>query len=296
MGKTLVSVGLVREALRRSALAAYLKPMQTGYPVDSDERKVLQYNPALDRSATLFTYGPPVSPHLCGDRPTDRELLRAVLEALEALEAIDEKDGMDGMKKNSGDSRHVVVETFGGPGSPMPSRALQVDALRPLFLPALLVGDAKLGGISTTLSSYEMIKSRGYPVRGVCMTLDARLRNHEVIRRYVDEDVVVLEPPGDDGPLCEAFLDQAGWRALFDACFPDSSFRDEPNSGDDALGKKARAEERIWWPFTQHGALEKGAVQYIDHRTMGDHIVTDDDVLFDASASWWTQVRCLIWR
>jgi dethiobiotin synthetase len=63
VGKTLVSVGLVREVLRRAGgddlgdpgfsrspaeqtpsrgehRALYLKPMQTGYPADSDERKV----------------------------------------------------------------------------------------------------------------------------------------------------------------------------------------------------------------------------------------------------------------
>ena len=102
-----------------------------GYPEDSDERKVRLYNPSSS-AATLFSYGPPVSPHLCGDRPTDDELQLAVLERLERAAA----EGAD----------TVVLETFGGPGSPVPSRSLQVDALRPQFLPSLLVGDSKLGG------------------------------------------------------------------------------------------------------------------------------------------------------
>ncbi len=247
--------------------------------------KVLECNPGLETGSakTLFTYEPPVSPHLCGDRPTDEELVRAVLETMVGTmgEALDARNGR---------GLHAVVETFGGPGSPMPSRTMQVDALRPLFLPAMLVGDAKLGGISTTLSSYEMIKSRGYPVRGVCMLHDARLRNHEVVQRHVDEEVIVLDPPEDDGPLRGAFLDQEGWRALFDVCFgPEHEARDQ-----DIDGKKARARDRIWWPFTQHAALGDGAVDYISHRSLGDHIVTDDAVLFDASASWWTQVRAVV--
>ena len=237
---------------------------------------------AGNRTATLFTYGPPVSPHLCGDRPTDKELLRAVLETMvETIAA----GGDCRVEQKLEEKLHAVVETFGGPGSPMPSRTLQVDALRPLFLPALLVGDAKLGGISTTLSSYEMIKSRGYPVRGVCMMHDARLRNHEVVQRHVDEEVIVLEPPADDGPLRGAFVDQEGWRVLFDVCFAGAS----GEKGADR--KKVRARDQIWWPFTQHAALGDGAVDYISHRSLGDHIVTDDAVLFDASASWWTQVR-----
>ena len=247
--------------------------------------KVLECNPGLETGSakTLFTYEPPVSPHLCGDRPTDEELVRAVLETMVSTmgEALDARNGR---------GLHAVVETFGGPGSPMPSRTMQVDALRPLFLPAMLVGDAKLGGISTTLSSYEMIKSRGYPVRGVCMLHDARLRNHEVVQRHVDEEVIVLDPPEDDGPLRGAFLDQEGWRALFDVCFgPEHEAPDQ-----DIDGKKARARDRIWWPFTQHAALGDGAVDYISHRSLGDHIVTDDAVLFDASASWWTQVRAVV--
>ena len=153
VGKTLVSVGLVRESLARGRPTSYLKPMQTGYPEDSDERTVVRYNPALSdergRSSTLFTYSPPVSPHLCGDTPADEELLRAIL------------DQLDRFSEGARSGSNVIVETFGGPGSPTPSQSLQVDALRPLFLPALLVGDAALGGISTTLSSYEMIKSRG---------------------------------------------------------------------------------------------------------------------------------------
>ena len=113
-----------------------------------------------------------------------------------------------------------------------------------------------------------MIKSRGYPVRGVCMMLDERLRNDEVVRQYVDEDVVVLEPPVD-GPLGPEFLDQDGWRAVFDACFGENG----GGTSGSAADKKARAKERIWWPFTQHAALEgqsenSPSVSYISHRTM----------------------------
>ena len=35
---------------------------------------------------------------------------------------------------------------------------------RPLRLPAILVGDKRLGGISGTISAYESLKLRGYDV------------------------------------------------------------------------------------------------------------------------------------
>lgn len=234
-------------------------------------------------SDTLFTYSPPLSPHLCGSTPLDDELQLAVLERLHQFfyasrQCTSSTDRSDKLS---------LLETFGGPGSPTPSRSLQVDALRPLFLPSLLVGDAKLGGISTTLASYEMIKNRGYPVRGVVLLECNQLRNDGVIRQYVDEDVILIRPPDvlGDGPLDDAFLDQIGWKTLFDACFCG-------DRGPSIQEKKARAKERIWWPFTQHAALQDEShddISYVSHRTMGDHIATDKGVLLDASASWWTQ-------
>lgn len=38
---------------------------------------------------------------------------------------------------------------------------------RPLRLPAILVGDGRLGGISGTISAYESLKLRGYDVVAV---------------------------------------------------------------------------------------------------------------------------------
>lgn len=54
-----------------------------------------------------------------------------------------------------------IVETIGGPLSPGPSHSLQADIYRPLRLPVLLVGDTRLGGITTTLSAYESLTLRG---------------------------------------------------------------------------------------------------------------------------------------
>lgn len=49
-------------------------------------------------------------------------------------------------------------------GPSMPVRA-QADVYRPLRLPVVLVGDGRLGGISSTIAAYEALVSRGYEVR-----------------------------------------------------------------------------------------------------------------------------------
>jgi bifunctional dethiobiotin synthetase / adenosylmethionine---8-amino-7-oxononanoate aminotransferase len=59
---------------------------------------------------------------------------------------------------------------------------LQSDLYRPLRLPTVLIGDAQLGGISTTLAAHESLYVRGYDVVAVLMFANARLRNHEAIQ------------------------------------------------------------------------------------------------------------------
>ena len=52
---------------------------------------------------------------------------------------------------------------------------MQCDVLRPLRLPAVLVGDARLGGISATIAAYELLRGRGYDVAAIVM-LEAGLQ------------------------------------------------------------------------------------------------------------------------
>ena len=66
------------------------------------------------------------------------------------------------------------------PGCPPP--------VRPLRLPALLVGDGQLGGISTTLSSLDALLLRGYDVVAVVLAGDdgGRYNNHSYIREHLE--------------------------------------------------------------------------------------------------------------
>ena len=47
----------------------------------------------------------------------------------------------------------------------------QCDAWRPLRLPAVLVGDGRLGGISTTLAAADSLLLRGYDLAAVAVRL-----------------------------------------------------------------------------------------------------------------------------
>ena len=63
----------------------------------------------------------------------------------------------EGFFEGEGSRGVALVETAGGVCSPGPSGTLQCDLLRPLRLPAVLVGDANLGGISTTITALDVL-------------------------------------------------------------------------------------------------------------------------------------------
>ena len=210
----------------------------------------------------------------------------------------------------------ALVETAGGVCSPGPSGNLQCDLMRPMRLPAILVGDGELGGISTTIAALESLRARGYEIAAVAMA-DGGHGNADAVRRYCEAvappssttrptPVFVLPPipprtivfhdvvnEGNGGEIFE-WLDRG--KTVFDAVLTRlvkahaarvSSLRSAP----------ARAKRDLWWPFTQHDLV--GDVCVIDSRSGEDFgvYVPDADasrpgavhLRFDASASWWTQ-------
>lgn len=73
---------------------------------------------------------------------------------------------------------------------------MQCDCWRPLRLPAILVADAKLGGISTSLSAYETLLSRGYDVPFVVMANGKHARvNSLAVHANVEPDTTVVVLP-----------------------------------------------------------------------------------------------------
>ncbi|KAK4759822.1 hypothetical protein SAY87_022953 [Trapa incisa] len=365
LGKTLVSTGLAFSSLLDRSVPAkflYLKPVQTGFPVDSDSlflfnklyslslvhrprlplhssHYVLQsslsasnsfYNSlpgtSLDASSplrlpgcasgmvklnsyeekrvldkvggssrvseliskTIFAYNEAVSPHLAAEREggvvEDSMVVEMVGSCLrEGLEAESEE-------------REVmcVVETAGGVASPSPSGTLQCDLYRPLRLPAILVGDGRLGGISATISAYESLILRGYDVAAVVFE-DHGLVNEVPIMSYLRKRVPVLVlpqiPQDPSNDLIEWFEDSQG---VFNSLrnIMHSSYEEKMQK---LLHMRKKAKDKFWWPFTQHGLVPEECVTVIDSRCGESFAVFKDTKdrsitqMFDACASWWTQ-------
>ncbi|KAJ0984227.1 hypothetical protein J5N97_002583 [Dioscorea zingiberensis] len=347
VGKTLVSAGLGFSAISHSPSSfLYLKPLQTGFPVDSDSRFVVSKLTSLFRSSsplfpllasnhtlrvsvpasralpgfneesessccyeetrvgggdaeevcsrlvckTLYAWKEAISPHLAVEREgmaiRDSDLREMLVRCL----------GFGGAKDSRKEMSYWrVIETAGGVASPGPSGTLQCDLYRPFRFPAILVGDGRLGGISTTISAYECLKLRGYDVAAIVL-VDQGLANEVALLSYLRSRVhVFVLPPIPHDPLD----DLKNWfvesRKVFDSLKETMAIAHSKRI-ERLQDMPRKAGDIFWWPFTQHQLVPLETVTVIDSRcgeNFAVHKVCDkQDMIipqFDACASWWTQ-------
>jgi bifunctional dethiobiotin synthetase / adenosylmethionine---8-amino-7-oxononanoate aminotransferase len=180
-----------------------------------------------------------------------------------------------------------------------------------------LIGDAKLGGISATISAYESLLLRGFIVDSVLIFRDDYYRNWEYLAPYFSErgiQVVAISPPP---PLSNHTIkDPVSTMEYYDKISSegsDTTVHGVLSQLDECHARRLqelesmprRALDNIWWPFVQHG-LVKGEqdVNVIDSAQRDFFSVykpSSQNVLpashnrsilehqFDGSASWWTQ-------
>ncbi|CAM6083387.1 unnamed protein product [Calypogeia fissa] len=245
---------------------------------------------------TIWSWYEPVSPHLAAEKERatvdDSSVLSTLTASLQSFVKTNcDSDG------NANLGKWAIVETAGGVASPGPSGTLQCDLYRPLRLPGVLVGDGRLGGISTTISALDSLRVRGYDIAAVIL-LDSGLRNDQPLMTYLQGrvPVLVLSPvPSDPNE------DLASWFAKSEGVF--SELR---NSLEEAHEKRiqrlqempGKAKEILWWPFTQHSMVRTAGVTVIDSRCGENFSVFKNSLegprgalvqQYDGCASWWTQ-------
>lgn len=285
VGKTIFSTLLARAA---SCSTLYLKPVSTGPDSEADVHHLLKYAPD-SKPQSLIQYSTPVSPHLAvlADKlraPEDSDIVQAVYNQLKIFES----NGKRGL---------AIVESAGGVLSPGPSGSTQADLYRPLRLPAILVGDSKLGGISSTISAHESLKIRGFDTVMLMVFENPTYQNHEYFRTYFNQKVQLVAVPAppqrcanDQNCMMEYYQDVAQSPTMKHAA---EFLQEAHNQRVSKLASlKDRANDIIWYPFSQHSTISPKNITAIDS-AFGDFFqVTHGDSLepqFDASASWWTQ-------
>ncbi|KAG6889742.1 hypothetical protein C0995_015040 [Termitomyces sp. Mi166 len=302
VGKTVLTTALVR-ASARTVPVYYLKPVSTGHQDHADTAHVRRHAPSNHRVFTecLYQYDQPLSPHLAAqlsDRPpiSDQTLVNAIASYIRRT------------ANATSQSAHLYVESAGGVHSPTLSGTTQAEAYRPLFLPTILIGDAKLGGISTTIAAYEALLLRGYIVDAVLLFRDSYYRNEEYLKQYfADRNVWVatfekppalLSTPDETFTSTDAYYDRLDAESALDAVQHLDKAHAARLAELDSMPR--RTLHSVWWPFVQHAHFQSEAdVNVIDSASSDFFSIYTKNPLsptasllspqLDSSASWWTQ-------
>ncbi|KAI0048950.1 PLP-dependent transferase [Auriscalpium vulgare] len=317
VGKTILTSALVRASAAAQHKVFYLKPVSTGPMQDADDEHVKRYAGAhggLVDAHCLYRFDEPLSPHLAAKMAAEKSGLQDAEVPSDSTFVAAVASHIRRSASSVTQKAHMYVETAGGVHSPTLSGTTQLDAYRPLFLPTILVGDSRLGGISSTIASYEALQLRGYAVDSILLFRDEYYRNWEYLTPYFAErgvrvDALDPPPPRDADEEKNFNLTEEYYTAVV------------PEAGgglfeivrhlDDCHARRlaelesmpARTLDTIWWPFVQHGLVKGPADVNVIDSAWGDYFTvfnghtaparaTPASLLepqLDGSASWWTQ-------
>ncbi|KAG6366552.1 hypothetical protein INS49_000730 [Diaporthe citri] len=332
VGKTVLSTILCVGAAHRRPKEGvhYLKPVSTGADRDADTIHVRtaysrihtnSSKPYWFDSQHIVRYDDPVSPHIAAPNSgraviSDKDLLAAIYSRASTHAAA--------LPSRHAERSWLFCETAGGVHSPGPSGTSQADLYRPLRLPAILIGDPKLGGISATISSFESLRLRGYDVESVLILENEEYRNHEYLKSYFQEQQIsctAIRPPPTRHQDPEK--DHKSLHNYYDSMGRSNPIKNVLRSLNDRHERRIKnldsmaedAQKTIWYPFTQQKLLTTDKITAIDS-AYGDYFQTfspspkaptglkrnplaefksktqSTPLLrpsFDGSASWWTQ-------
>lgn len=181
VGKTVVSALLVA---RYGALRplGYWKPVATGAAEDRDRTTVEALVPGVVAPAEAYLFADPVSPHLAARREGIPIELGRIGARFSEMRAVWPEHGW-------------VVEGAGGLLVPLDDDGtLQVELIRRMAMPVLLVARSTLGTINHTLLTLEAARRRSLAVAGVVLSGPPNADNRDAIERFGEVPVVAELP------------------------------------------------------------------------------------------------------
>ncbi len=166
VGKTHVTAGLIRTLRTRGVEVAALKPLVSGFDADdwaqSDPGRLLQAlgQPLTDETLAALSpwrYRAPLSPDMAAEREgrsIDFDALLALCQQRIAA---------------AGDSP-LLIEGVGGVMSPISPTTTNLDWMRGLGAPIVLVAGSYLGSISHTLTAASVIRNAGLSLAAIVVS------------------------------------------------------------------------------------------------------------------------------
>ena len=170
-GKTVVSA-MIAEALG----ADYWKPIQSGYPTDTETVQELVSNPYSVFHTEAYQLEEPASPH----QAARKEGINIQLNNIWLPET----------------NNDLIIEGAGGLMVPLNQHQFMIDLLEKVSDQIILVANLYLGSINHTLLSIDMLKRRNIPVKGIVFNGRPNRDSEEVILGFSGYRRLMHLPPG----------------------------------------------------------------------------------------------------
>jgi dethiobiotin synthetase len=198
VGKTLISLGLLRRLRDQGHRVAGMKPVASGATLSADglrneDALALQRASSQPLDYALvnpYCFEPPVAPHIAAQRAGITIELDRILDAWRRLAARTDR---------------VVVEGVGGWLVPLGTHHTVADLAQALGLPVILVVGLRLGCINHALLTAQSIRRAGVPFAGwVANGLDPAMAEREANIAAIGsrlEAPLLAEVPRLDAPV-----------------------------------------------------------------------------------------------
>jgi adenosylmethionine-8-amino-7-oxononanoate transaminase/dethiobiotin synthase len=243
---------------------AYWKPVETG---PSDAARVAELVPvALVHPPTArfrTSVAPPLAARLEGAQVPSARAIAACYPRI-----LNEK-------------RCLVIETFGGPFSPLNETELQLTLIHQLGVPCVLVSSTRLGAIGRTLQCLTALRAEDIHPAAVVLLGERDSFASEQVRKYGDLTGITLEPPEEwtiAAVSASAHAQAAELDRLHAALAPPRQ-----NAAATLMAEDRRC---VWHPYT---ALLDADEPLVCIGAQDEFLeLADGRRVIDAISSWWT--------
>ncbi|HYH69506.1 MAG TPA: adenosylmethionine--8-amino-7-oxononanoate transaminase [Urbifossiella sp.] len=244
---------------------AYWKPVETS---DSDAEKVARLVPRAVVLPPLARFAEPVAPVLAARR--EGRPMPGVADILSARPVCD---------------RPLLVETFGGPLSPLTDDVLQLDLIRAFAQPVVLVSASAIGAVARTLQAAAALETAGIrPAAVALLGPDDAFAREQIERRLGGAVVRCIELP--TGAWTSEAIAGAAERARPALSAIDAVVRTPQSIADREADFAATDARAVWHPYTPLQTPDAP----LPVVAADDEFLTlaDGRRLIDGISSWWT--------
>jgi dethiobiotin synthetase len=192
VGKTHVSVSLVKALVKHGLRVAVMKPIASGCEPtphglrNEDAVALMEASNVGAPYATVnpYCFGPAISPHIAAEEAKISVDLRLIRDRFEAL---------------TSNADFTVVEGAGGWYAPISTTHSMADVPKSLQIPAVLVVGVRLGCLNHARLSREAIEARGVPLAGwvancIDPTLQRAAENLATLERILGSAALAVFP------------------------------------------------------------------------------------------------------